>query len=108
MSVYNRNIREAIKHMEMLQEQLESLEQHNERLTEQLNTAICLLCSNKASVVATYELDGDHYDTSYHLQVEALDGKETGQFSPEGSPYKAVLTGIREYIEYSERMDYVK
>jgi len=108
MSVYNRNIREAIKHMEILQEQLESLEQHNERLTEQLNTAICLLCSNKASVVATYELDGDHYNISYHLQVEALDGKEIGQFSPEGSPYKAVLTGINEYIEYSERMDYVK
>jgi len=102
MSVYNRNIREAIKHMELLQEQLESLEQHNEKLTEQLNTAICLLCSNKASVVATYELDG------WQLQVEALDGKETGQFSPEGSPYKAVLTGINEYIEYSERMDYVK
>lgn len=90
--------------MELLQERLESLEQRNEKLTEQLNTAICLLCSNKASVVATYELDGDHYNTSYHLQVEALDGKETGQFSPEDSPYKAVLTGIREYIEYREEV----
>lgn len=108
MIVYNRNIREAIKHMELLQEQLESLEQHNERLTEQLNTAICLLCSNKASVVATYELDGDHYNISYHLQVQELDGDGAGAFSAEGNPYKAVLTGIKEYIEYSERIDYVK
>ena len=92
--------------MELLQEQLESLEQRNEKLTEQLNTAICLLCSNKASVVKNVELEdgSDHYITSFSLQVEALDGKETGQFSPEDSPYKAVLTGIREYIEYREEV----
>lgn len=98
--MYNRNIREAIKHMELLQEQLESLEGQNEKLTKQLNTAICLLCSNKASVVTTFELNGDHYDTTFSLQVEALDGKQSGTFSPEATPYQAVLTGIDEYIEY--------
>ena len=98
--MYNRNIREAIKHMELLQEQLESLEKQNEKLTKQLNTAICLLCSNKASVVSTFELNGDHYDTTFSLQVEALDGKQSGTFSPESSPYQAVLTGIEEYIQY--------
>ncbi len=91
----SRNIREAIKHMELLQEQLESLE-------KQLTTAICLLCSNKVSVVTTFELNGDHYDTTFSLQVEALDGKQSGTFSPEATPYQAVLTGIEEYIEYTE------
>lgn len=98
--MYNRNIREAIKHMELLQEQLESLEKQNEKLTKQLNTAICLLCSNKVSVVTTFELNGDHYDTTFSLQVEALDGKQSGTFSPEATPYQSVLTGIDEYIEY--------
>jgi hypothetical protein len=32
--------------------------------------------------------------------VEALDGKHSGTFSPEATPYQAVLTGIEEYIEY--------
>lgn len=98
--MYNRNIKEAIKHMELLQEQLESLERQNEKLKEQLNTAICLLCSNKASVVKQVELSGDHYDTTFSLQVEALDGNQSGMFSPEATPYQAVLTGIEEYIEY--------
>lgn len=98
----NRNIREAIKHVELLQEQLESLKNQNEKLTKQLNTAICLLCSNKVSVVTTFELNGDHYDTTFSLQVEALDGKQSGTFSPEATPYQAVLTGIDEYIQYIE------
>ena len=100
--MYNRNIKEAIKHMELLQEQLASLEQRNDRLTKQLNTAICLLCSNKVSVVKNVELEdgSDHYTTSFCLQVEALDGKQHGEFSPEATPYQAVLTGIDEYIEY--------
>lgn len=100
--MYNRNIKEAIKHMELLQEQLASLEQHNEKLIEQLNTAICLLCSNKTSVVKSVELEdgSDHYITSFSLQVEALDGNQYGAFSPEDNPYKAVLTGIQEYIDY--------
>ena len=84
-AMYNRNIKEAIKHVELLQEQLESLEQRNDRLTKQLNTAICLLCSNKVSVVKNVELEdgSDHYITSFCLQVEALDGKQSGAFSPE-------------------------
>jgi hypothetical protein len=94
--MYNRNIREAIKHMELLQEQLESLENQNEKLQQQLSTAICLLCSNKASVVNQDE-DGTPL---FSLQVEALDGKQSGTFSPEATPYQAVLTGIEEYIEY--------
>ena len=94
--MYNRNIREAIKHMELLQEQLESLENQNEKLLEQLTIAICLLCSNKASVV-----NQDEGGTPlFSLQVEALDGNQSGIFSPEDTPYKAVLTGIDEYIEY--------
>ena len=94
--MYNRNIREAIKHIELLQEQLESLENQNEKLTEQLTTAICLLCSNKVSVV-----NQDYDETPlFSLQVEALDGNQSGTFSPEATPYQAVLTGIDEYIEY--------
>ncbi len=96
------NSRQAIKHIELMQEQIQALEQHNEKLTKQLNTAICLLCSNKVSVVTTFELNGDHYDTTFSLQVEALDGKQSGTFSPEATPYQAVLTGIDEYIEYTE------
>lgn len=96
--MYNRNIREAIKHMELLQEQLESLEKQNEKLTKQLNTAICLLCSNKALVMKQWEQVGS--EPTYGLFVEALDGKQSGTFSPEASPYQAVLTGIEEYIQY--------
>lgn len=99
--MYNRNIKEAIKHMELLQEQLESLEQQNEKLKEQLNTAIVLLCSNKASVVNQWEEDED-WCGGWSLQVEALDGKQSGTFSPESTPYQAVLTGIEEYIEYKQ------
>ena len=94
----SRNIREAIKHMELLQEQLESLENQNEKLLEQLNTAICLLCSNKALVMKQWEQVGS--EPTYGLFVEALDGKQSGTFSPEATPYQAVLTGIDEYIEY--------
>lgn len=102
--MYNRNIKEVIKHMELLHEQLSSLEQQNEKLKEQLNTAICLLCSNKVSVVKNVELEdgSDHYITSFSLQVEALDGNQSGVFSPESTPYQAVLTGIEEYIEYKQ------
>ena len=96
----SRNIREAIKHMELLQEQLESLENQNEKLTKQLNTAICLLCSNKASVIKEPLLPGLSYDEGWQLEVEELDGTETGAFSPELTPYQAVLTGIDEYIQY--------
>lgn len=98
--MYNRHIKEAIKHMELLHEQLSSLEQQNEKLKEQLNTAICLLCSNKVSVVKQVELSGDHYDTTFSLRVEALDGEQVGVFSPEATPYQAVLTGVDEYIEF--------
>lgn len=102
--MYNRNIREAIKHMEILQEQLESLENQNEKLVEQLNTAICLLCSNKASVVSNKDTDAYWNPpvevVTYQLQVRELDGEQHGEFSPESTPYQAVLTGIDEYIEY--------
>lgn len=111
-SISNRNIKEAIKHMELLQEQLTSLEQQNEKLKEQLNTAICLLCSNKAKVVTQVEVVYDRDDrygkeiastTTYALFVEALnDGGDSGTFSPESTPYQAVLTGIEEYIEYKK------
>lgn len=94
------NSRQAIKYIELMQEQVEALEQQNAVLSERLNTAICLLCSNKASVIKTLELSGDHYDAHYSLGVEALDGKHSGTFSPEATPYQAVLTGIDEYIEY--------
>jgi hypothetical protein len=105
--MYNRNIKEAIKHMELLQEQLASLEQRNDMLTKQLNTAICLLCSNKTSVVKNIELEdgSDHYITSFCLQVEALDGDQSGAFSPEATPYQAVLTGIDEYIDYMPQQE---
>lgn len=113
--MYNRNITEAIKHMELLQEQLESLESQNEKLLEQLNTAICLLCSNKAKVVQQVEVlydRGDRYGeeidsvTTYSLFVESLNTAEgSGTFSPEASPYQAVLTGIEEYIEYQNRKE---
>jgi len=95
------NIRQAIKHIELMSEQIEALEQQNIKLKEQLNTAICLLCSNKASVVKepTYQGLNDGNEL-YMLHVEALDGNKSGTFSPEESPYKAVLTGIGEYIEY--------
>ena len=98
--MYNRNIREAIKHIELIQEQLECVERHNEKLTKQLNTAICLLCSNKASVIKEPLLPGLSYDEGWQLVVEHLDGTETGAFSPESTPYQAVLTGIEEYIQY--------
>jgi len=90
------NIRQAIKHIELMSEQIEALEQQNIKLKEQLNTAICLLCSNKASVVYEQHI-GKVY---YSLHVEALDGNNSGTFSPEESPYKAVLTGVDEYLEY--------
>lgn len=100
----SRNIREAIKHVELLQEQLESLENQNEKLTKQLNTAICLLCSNRASVVSNKDTD-TYWNppvevVTYQLQVQELDGEQHGEFSPESSPYQAVLTGIDEYIQY--------
>jgi anion-transporting ArsA/GET3 family ATPase len=108
--MYNRHIKEAIKHMELIQEQLESLESQNEKLKEQLNTAIVLLCSNKAKVVQQVEVvydRGDRYGkeidsvTTYSLFVESLNTSgDSGTFSPEASPYQAVLTGIEEYIEY--------
>lgn len=103
--MYNRNIKEAIKHMELLQEQLASLEQRNDMLTKQLNTAICLLCSNKARVVKGWcDATGSMEEDLYALHVLALDGTEDGAFSPELTPYQAVLTGIDEYIEYVEEI----
>lgn len=90
------NSRQAIKHIELMQEQIQALEQHNEKLTKQLNTAICLLCSNKVSVVNQDEGG----IVTFSLQVGALDGKQSGTFSPEATPYQSVLTGIDEYIEY--------
>lgn len=103
--MYNRNIKEAIKHMELLQEQLESLEQRNDKLIKQLNAAICLLCSNKAKVVSNKDTDVYWNPpvvevVTYQLQVQELDGNQHGEFSPESTPYQAVLTGIQEYIEY--------
>lgn len=94
------NSRQAIKHIELMSEQIQALEQQNTKLREQLNTAICLLCSNKASVVKHWEQAASLY--TYSLFVEALDGKDSGRFSPEDNPYKAVLTGIEEFIEYND------
>ncbi len=92
------NSRQAIKHIELMQEQIQALEQQNEKLKEQLNTAICLLCSNKASVVKQWEQAASLY--TYALFVEALNREDSGSFSPEDNPYKAVLTGIEEFIQY--------
>lgn len=105
----NNNYRQAIKYVDLMSEQIQALEQQNTKLKEQLNTAICLLCSNKVSVVqyveALYDRD-DRYGkqtgsvTTYALFVEALNGSDSGSFSPESTPYQAVLTGIEEYIQY--------
>ena len=95
------NSRLAIKHIELMQEQIKALEQQNINLSEQLNVAICILCSNKGYVVLEYK-DGH---PTYSLHVGALDGTETGAFSPEKTAYEAVLTGIEEYIEYMEEQD---
>lgn len=103
------NSRQAIKHIELMSEQIQALEQQNTKLKEQLNTAICLLCSNKANVVqyveALYDREGSYGKqtgsrTTYALFVEALNGSDSGSFSPESTPYQAVLTGIDEYIDY--------
>lgn len=93
----NRNYKEAIKHVDLMSEQIQALEQQNTKLKEQLNVAICLLCSNKASVVKGWP---EWEDELYMLHVTALDGTRDGTFSPEATPYQAVLTGIGEYIEY--------
>ncbi len=95
------NSRQAIKYIELMSEQIQALEQRNEKLKQQLNTAICLLCSNKGYVVLEYK-DGH---PTYSLHVGALDGTETGAFSPEKTAYEAVLTGIEEYIEYQNRKE---
>lgn len=92
------NSRQAIKNIELMQEQIQALEQQNAVLSARLNTAICLLCSNKASVVKQWEQAASLY--TYALFVEALNGEDSGSFSPEDNPYKAVLTGIDEYIQY--------
>lgn len=94
----NRNYKEAIKYVDLMSEQIQALEQQNTKLKEQLNTAICLLCSNKAKVMRWWDDDASMYVNALHVQE--LYGDETGQFSPEDNPYKAVLTGIDEYIEY--------
>ena len=99
------NSRQAIKHIELMQEQIQALEQHNEKLTKQLNTAICLLCSNRASVVKEPLLPGLSDEEGWQLEVEELDGTETGAFSPELTPYQAVLTGIDEYIQYMKEQE---
>lgn len=110
----NINYKQAIKHVDLMSEQIQALEQQNEKLKEQLNTAICLLCSNKASVIkaveATYDWDGRYGTqtgsvTTYALQVEELNGTDTGSFSPESTPYQAVLTGIGEYIQYMKEQE---
>lgn len=103
------NSRQAIKHIELMSEQIQALEQQNAVLSAQLNTAICLLCSNKASVGYNVEVTYDRDDrygkqtgsvTTYSLFVEELNGTSSGRFSPESTPYQAVLTGIDEYIQY--------
>lgn len=92
------NSRQAIKYIELMSEQIQALEQRNEKLKQQLNTAICLLCSNKASVAKQWEQAASLY--TYTLFVEELNGSNSGSFSPESTPYQAVLTGIEEYIQY--------
>ena len=92
------NSRQAIKYVDLMSEQIQALEQRNEKLKQQLNTAICLLCSNKASVVKQWEQAASLY--TYTLFVEELNGSNSGSFSPESTPYQAVLTGIEEYIQY--------
>lgn len=100
------NSRQAIKHIELMQEQIQALEQQNAVLSARLNTAICLLCSNKASVVKQWERAASLY--TYALFVDALNGEDSGSFSPESTPYRAVLTGIEEYIEYMQETTNVK
>lgn len=95
----NRNYKEAIKYVDLMSEQIQALEQQNTKLKEQLNVAICLLCSNKAKVTKQLECVDDPYYT-YSLYVEDLNGVDSGSFSPEATQYQAVLTGIDEYIEY--------
>lgn len=97
------NSRQAIKYIELMSEQIQALEQQNEKLKQQLNTAICLLCSNKASVAKQWEQAASLY--TYALFVEELNGTDTGSFSPEDNPYKAVLTGIEEYIQYMKEQE---
>lgn len=94
----NSNYKQAIKYVDLMSEQIQALEQHNAVLSARLNTAICLLCSNKASVVKQWEQAASLY--TYTLFVEELNGSNSGSFSPESTPYQAVLTGIEEYIQY--------
>lgn len=97
------NSRQAIKHIELMSEQIQALEQQNAVLSARLNTAICLLCSNKASVVKQWEQAASLY--TYALFVEELNGEDSGSFSPESTPYQAVLTGIGEYIQYMKEQE---
>ena len=94
----NINYKQAIKYVDLMSEQIQALEQQNAVLSARLNTAICLLCSNKASVVKQWEQAASLY--TYTLFVEELNGSNSGSFSPESTPYQAVLTGIEEYIQY--------
>ena len=96
----NINYKQVIKYVDLMSEQIQALEQQNAVLSARLNTAICLLCSNKASVVKQWEQAASLY--TYTLFVEELNGSNSGSFSPETSPYKAVLTGIEEFIEYND------
>ena len=94
----NINYKQVIKYVDLMSEQIQALEQQNAVLSARLNTAICLLCSNKASVVKQWEQAASLY--TYTLFVEELNGSNSGSFSPESTPYQAVLTGIEEYSQY--------
>jgi len=94
----NINYKQVIKYVDLMSEQIQALEQQNAVLSARLNTAICLLCSNKASVVKQWEQAASLY--TYTLFVEELNGSNSGSFSPESTPYQAVLIGIEEYIQY--------
>jgi len=94
------NSRQAIKHIELMSEQMESLEQQNDDLQGMLNTAICMLCSNKATLKNRLNSDNKYV---YWLDVESLDREIAGSFGEYDTPYKAVYGAITEYLDMVER-----
>jgi len=96
----NRNISEIIKNAELLSEQMEALEQQNDDLQGMLNIAICMLCSNKATLKNRLNADNKYV---YWLDVESLDREIAGSFGEYDSPYQAVYGAITEYLDMVER-----
>lgn len=92
------NGRQAIKHIELMSEQIEALEQQNINLSGQLSVAICMLCSNKA----TLKSKPDGNKMYYWLNVEHLEQGFSGSFGEYDTPYNAVYGAITEYLEMTE------